>query len=218
MSLDGFIGSGSAARLVLSNEEDFDRVDAVRASSDAILVGAGTVRADDPRLLVRSAARRGERAARGVAPSPVRVTVTRTADLDPDAQLFTTNGAETLVYCPAAAAADLRRRLGGRAEVIDLGPDVELARVGQNLCARGVSRLLVEGGASLTTQFLTGDLADQLDLAVAPLFVGEERAQRFVSAGRFPWSVHRRAVLADVQRLGDVVLLQYALSDRFGAA
>ena len=57
MSIDGYIGNG-ASRLLLSNEADFDRVDAVRASCDAILVGAATVRIDNPRLLVRSQARR----------------------------------------------------------------------------------------------------------------------------------------------------------------
>jgi 5-amino-6-(5-phosphoribosylamino)uracil reductase len=218
MSLDGFIGSGTTTRLILSNEDDLQRVDAMRASCDAILVGAGTVRADDPRLLVRSAELRAERAARGVPASPLRVTVTRSGELDPTAQVFVTDEAETVVYCPAAVTTGLRRRLGAHAEVVGLVGDGELAELSEDLCARGVSRLLVEGGSSLTTQFLTDDLADQLDLAVAPFFVGDPRAQRFVGAGKFPWSVQRRAALADVQRLGDVVLLEYALSDRFGAA
>jgi 5-amino-6-(5-phosphoribosylamino)uracil reductase len=78
VSIDGYIGNG-ASRLLLSNEADFDRVDAVRASCDAILVGAATVRIDNPRLLVRSQARRDERAARGLATSPMKVTVTRQA-------------------------------------------------------------------------------------------------------------------------------------------
>ncbi len=65
VSLDGYIGN-TASRLLLSNDADFDRVDAVRASCDAILVGATTVRTDNPRLLVRSEARREERAARGI--------------------------------------------------------------------------------------------------------------------------------------------------------
>lgn len=62
MSIDGYINDTSAERLLLSNAADFDRVDAVRASCDAIMVGAGTIRADDPRLLVRSTSRREDRA------------------------------------------------------------------------------------------------------------------------------------------------------------
>jgi len=218
MSLDGYIGSGTPSRLLLSNDDDFDRVDAVRAGCDAILVGAGTVRADDPRLSVRSAARRAERTARGLAASPVKVTVTRTGRLDPGAQIFAAADADTLVYCPTPVAEDLRGRLGRRTQVVALGPEVDLALVSQDLGARGVNRLMVEGGAAVATQFLTAELADQLDLVVAPVFVGDPRAQRFVENGRFPWSAQRRATLAEVQRIGDVVLLQYALSDRFGAS
>ncbi|MGW3810445.1 RibD family protein, partial [Micromonospora sp. NPDC005113] len=64
-SIDGYIDDASDQRLLLSNADDLDRVDAVRASCDAILVGAGTVRRDDPRLLVRAAERRAERVAGG---------------------------------------------------------------------------------------------------------------------------------------------------------
>jgi 5-amino-6-(5-phosphoribosylamino)uracil reductase len=77
---------------------------------------------------------------------------------------------------------------------------------------------MVEGGGSLHTQFLTGDLADELQLVVAPFFVGDSRAPRFVDDGCFPWHPGRRATLADVRRIEDVVLLRYALSSRFGAA
>ena len=105
MSIDGYIGS-PVSRLLLSNDADFDRVDAVRASCDAILVGATTVRLDNPRLLVRSQARRDERTARGLAPSPMKVTVTRRAELDARADFFTTGEAEKLVYAPSPRVPD----------------------------------------------------------------------------------------------------------------
>jgi 5-amino-6-(5-phosphoribosylamino)uracil reductase len=76
---------------------------------------------------------------------------------------------------------------------------------------------MVEGGGSILTQFLTADLADELQLVIAPIFVGDSRARRFVDDGRFPWNSHRRASLAEVRQIGDVVLLRYALSSRFGA-
>src|SRR5262245_47495940 len=82
MSIDGYHDAATEKRLLLSNDDDFDRVDAVRAECDAILVGAATVRQDNPRLLVRSQARRAERVARGLRPSPLKVTVTRRAQLD----------------------------------------------------------------------------------------------------------------------------------------
>ena len=108
--IDCYIGN-AASRLVLSNDADFDRVDAVRASCDAILVGATTVRTDNPRLLVRSEARREERAARGLPESPMKVTVTRRADLDARADFFKVGEAEKIVYCARAWVADARDRL-----------------------------------------------------------------------------------------------------------
>jgi 5-amino-6-(5-phosphoribosylamino)uracil reductase len=214
VSIDGYIGSASS-RLLLSNDADFDRVDAVRASCDAILVGAETVRLDNPRLLVRSEARREERAGRGLPESPMKVTVTRRADLDARSDFFNLGDTEKLVYCAAPWAADARDRLGPVATVVDPGENVEMRTLTTDLAARGVDRLMVEGGGTVHTQFLTDDIADELQLTVAPVFVGDSEAPRFVRDGNFPWNAARRAELVDVQKLGDVVLLRYALSSRF---
>jgi 5-amino-6-(5-phosphoribosylamino)uracil reductase len=215
ISLDGYLAGASKDRLLLSNEADFDRVDAVRAGCDAILVGAATIRNDDPRLLVRSQCRRDERVARGLSASPSKVTVTARADLDAGANFFALGEVEKLVYCASPALAEARERLGRVATVVDAGEPVDMRRLSEDLCGRGVQRLMVEGGGTLLTQFLTAELADELHLVVAPLFVGDSRARRFVSDGSFPWNEGRRATLADVQRIDDVVLLRYALSARF---
>jgi 5-amino-6-(5-phosphoribosylamino)uracil reductase len=215
MSIDGYLGSATPRRLALSNDADFDRVDAVRASCDAIMVGACTVRNDNPRLLVRSQARRDERSARGLAPSPIKVTVTERVGLDACADFFTAGDSEKLVYCASARVADARARLGSVATVVDAGQPVQMRGISEDLGARGVRRLMVEGGGKVHTQFLTENLADELQLVVAPFFVGDSRAPRFVRDGRFPWNPDRRATLAGVRQIGDVVLLRYALSPRF---
>jgi 5-amino-6-(5-phosphoribosylamino)uracil reductase len=215
VSIDGYIGN-AASRLLLSNEADFDRVDAVRATCDAILVGAQTVRVDNPRLVVRSQLRREERAARGLPASPIKVTVTRRADLDARADFFTLGDAEKLVYCASPRVGAARARLEPAATVVDAGDDVEMRALSTDLAARGVERLMVEGGGTVHTQFLTEDIVDELQLTVAPVFVGDSEAPRFVRDGIFPWNTARRAELVDVQKLGDVVLLRYALSSRFG--
>jgi 5-amino-6-(5-phosphoribosylamino)uracil reductase len=217
MSIDGYLDSAQVKRLALSNAADFDRVDAVRAGCDAILVGAATVRNDNPRLLVRSPARRAERQARGLPPSPVKVTLTRRGALDPRADFFRAGPAEKLVYCPSDAVPATSGRLGAAATVVDGGAEVEMRRLVEDLSGRGVNRLMVEGGGTVHTQFLTADLADELDLVVAPFFVGDSRARRFVDDGRLPWNPDRRATLAEVRQIGDVVLLRYALSPRFCA-
>jgi riboflavin-specific deaminase-like protein len=215
MSIDGYLDSAGETRLLLSNEADLDRVDAVRAACDAILVGAATVRKDNPRLLVRTQARQQERLARGLRPSPMKVTVTGRAQLDACANFFAAGDAEKLVYCSSAAVAEARSRLGAVATVVDGGQPVDMRRLCEDLYGRGVERLMVEGGGTVHTQFLTADLADELQLVVAPFFVGDSRAPRFVGDGGFPWNPDRRARLVEVRRLDDVVLLRYALSARF---
>src|SRR5277367_811708 len=94
MSLDGCLDGTGEDRLVLSGPADLDRVDAERAAADAILVGAGTIRRDDPRLLVRSARRQAERRAGGRPSQPAGVTVTASGDLDPAARFFTRDAGE----------------------------------------------------------------------------------------------------------------------------
>ena len=202
-SLDGHIDDANPSRLILSGAEDLDRVDAERAAADAILVGAATIAADDPRLLVRSADRRAERLARGRPASPIKVAITRSGrGLDPSAQFFTMGDGEKLVYTLAAAPAvpDLQRRLAGLATVVD-APD--LPSVLADLAARGVARLMVEGGTRTTTAFLTSGLVDELQVVVAPLVVGDPAAPRLAAAAV------DRMELVDLRRVGDCALLVY---------
>jgi hypothetical protein len=84
----------------------------------------------------------------------------------------------------------------------------------RNIVARPVDSAIVEGSGKVHTQFLIGDRADELHAAIAPFFVGESGAPRFVDDGRFPWNPDRRSTLAEVRQIGDVVLPRYALSSR----
>ncbi len=216
MSLDGRIDDGSDARLILSSPADLDRVDEVRAGCDAILVGAATVRRDNPRLAVRAEHRRAAQVAAGLPPTPVKVVLSGGGDLDPRSRVFGTDPVETLVYRGAGSAApppfwSAALVPGGRVSVVDLPgrPLVDVAAVLADLDRRGVRRLLVEGGTSVHTAFLTAGLVDELHLAVAPFFVGEPDAPTFVGPGAFPQDVHSPLRLAEVRQLDDVVLLRY---------
>jgi 5-amino-6-(5-phosphoribosylamino)uracil reductase len=143
--------------------------------------------------------------------------VTEGAKLDPCGDFFATGVTEKLVYCASGTVSEARDLLGPVATVIDAGDPVVMRWVSEDLHSRGVHRLMVEGGGTVHTQFLSSGLADELHLVVAPFFVGDSRARRFVDDGRFPWSPDRRATLVDVRRIDDVVLLRYALSPRFGS-
>jgi 5-amino-6-(5-phosphoribosylamino)uracil reductase len=260
ISVDGCLDAPGGERLVLSGAADLDRVDDERASSDAIMVGAGTIRRDDPRLLIRSPERRAARTADGRPAHPIGVTLTASGDLDPGARFFcgvaeaggtgvgaagdtgvgtaadaggeAAGGTGTeaaggaggeaaggaggdrparLVYCASPAAAQTRRRLDGLAEVVDAGSRPTLAAVLADLFRRGVRRLMVEGGADLSRQFLTGGLADELQLVLAPFFVGDPAAPRFAGPGHYPYGPDHQMALAEVREVGAVVLLRYLL-------
>jgi riboflavin-specific deaminase-like protein len=199
ISLDGYLDDTSGERLLLSNEADFDQIDEVRAGCDAILVGANTIRRDNPRLVIRDPARRTRRVALGLPPDPIKVTVTATGDLDPDSRFFTVGESLKLVYSPA----DPPARLTKVATVVT-APD--LPDVLADLSARGVDRLMVEGGSAILARFLTDRLADELRLAVAPRFVGDPGAPRFHGPpGLSP-------VLAGTDDLDGVAVLRYLLS------
>ncbi|MFD0557545.1 5-amino-6-(5-phosphoribosylamino)uracil reductase [Stackebrandtia endophytica] len=208
-SIDGYLDDASNERLLLSNEIDFDRVDAERAGSDAIMIGAGTIRADNPRLVVRSALRRRERLDAGRSADPIKVTVTGSGDLDPNAAFFTVGGADRLVYAKTAAVSALTDRLGDRADVIDAGAPVQLAKVLADLVARGVERLMVEGGGRLHTQLLAAGFVDELHLVIAPFLIGDSTAPRFVTDGRFPFTPANPLRLAETRQMDNVVLLRY---------
>jgi 5-amino-6-(5-phosphoribosylamino)uracil reductase len=228
MSVDGCLDSARPGRLVLSGGADLDRVDDERAGSDAIMVGAGTIRRDDPRLLIRSPERRAARAGRGQPEHPTGVTLTASGDLDPRARFFADAvphpgpGPARLVYCASPAAAGARRRLDGLAEVVPVGDGAgaggrpALAAVLTDLSRRGVRRLMVEGGADLGRQFLAGGLVDELQLVIAPFFVGDPGAPRFAGPGRYPFGPSHPMALAEVRRLDAVVLLRYLLAGGAG--
>jgi len=212
MSVDGCLDAPGPERLVLSGHADLDRVDAERAEADAIMVGAGTIRRDNPRLVIRSAGRRASRVGRGLPENPARVTLTVSGDLDPSARFFdATSGAGPVVYCAAPQAPKLQNMLNDIAPVIAVPPPVELAAILADLSRRGVHRLLVEGGARLGREFLANGLVDELALTVAPFFVGAAAAPRFAGPGVYPHDPARPMHLAEVRQLDDVVLLRYLL-------
>lgn len=193
-SLDGYLDDASSERLLLSNQDDFDRVDALRASCDAILVGAGTVRADNPRLLVRSAQRREDRVRRGQPASPLRVVLAGRGGIDAAAAVLTAQGAQTAVFEGAP----------GLGSVLD------------DLGRRGVRRLMVEGGAAVLTRFLAEDLADELQIAIAPFLIGDPAAPHFpvasaASAVAFPQAPGRRMVLGEARAIGDILFSRYLI-------
>ncbi|MET9314192.1 dihydrofolate reductase family protein [Kribbella sp. NPDC003505] len=216
-SIDGYIDDNNPERLYLSNEADFDRVDEVRAGVDAVLIGANTIRRDNPKLRIKSQERRDRRLAAGLPELPFKVTISSKADLDPESNFFTAEDVEKLVYVPTSAVDTARDRLGEIATIVGAGDPLDLEAVLADLSNRGVSRLMVEGGGHIHTLFLTAELVDEIHLAVAPFFVGDSAAPRLVVDGEFPQDFRHRMHLAEVQQIGDIALLRYLLKEATGA-
>lgn len=192
ISVDGCLDDCSPQRLILSGPEDLDEVDELRASVDAILVGAGTIRSDNPRLLVRSPARAAARLVRGLPEQPLRVTMTRSGALDAAARFFTGPG-ESLVY---------------------RGDDLSLEAVLLSLAERSVASVLIEGGSAILASALADGLTDEMRLAVAPFFVGEPLAPRFGLPGSYPYTLASPMRLTAARQVGEVAVLHYRLTDR----
>jgi riboflavin-specific deaminase-like protein len=220
MSVDGRIDDASPERLMLSGPADLARVDELRASCDAIVVGATTVRRDNPRLLIRDPALRARRLAAARPEHPVRVVLTASGDLDPSARFFdqlpapfpgAPPGRPPLVYCASPAVPATRARLGTLADVIDAGDPASVRFLFQDLIEGGCARVLVEGGATVLREVLVSGLADELHLAVAPFFVGQAAAPSFALPGPYPAGPADPMTLAEVRRLDGVVALRYLL-------
>jgi 5-amino-6-(5-phosphoribosylamino)uracil reductase len=210
-SIDGYIDDATPDRLLLSNDADFDRVDAVRATVDAILVGGATIRADNPRLMVRSEERRQARVAAGKPETPIKVTITR-SKLDPSAKFFTT-GDEKIVYTPSSSAAEIAGHLEGAATVVDAGDPLDVHQLLADLADRGVERLMIEGGGHIHTMFLAADVVDEVHLVIAPFLIGNPAAPSFTLPAAYPQNPARPFRLDGAETIGEVVLLRYRRPD-----
>lgn len=213
VSLDGCLDDGSRRRLILSHAEDLARVDGLRASCDAILVGASTIRSDDPRLLVKSQALVRARVEQGRPEQPAKVTITASGRLDSSLAFFTTGPAERIVYSAGDAAA-LGRAIGEVATVVALPRPASPRWLLEDLGRRGIHRVLVEGGAQVLTWFLAEDQVDELHVAIAPFLLADAAAVRIVGAARLPFGPERRMPLRSVEQVGDMVVAVYQLKPR----
>jgi riboflavin-specific deaminase-like protein len=186
-SLDGRIATASGASHWISGREDIIHMHRLRALFDALVIGAGTVRADDPQLTTREVE----------GPSPVRVVLDTNRRLDADYRVFR-DGPETLLLCATDAAGAERV---GHAPVLRLpraGQGLDVAAVLAALAERGLRRVYVEGGGITVSRFLAAGALDRLHVTIAPLLIGSgipafTLAETPTLSGvlRFDWSVHR---------------------------
>lgn len=208
ISVDGFLDDRSSKRLILSSKEDFHEIQRIRSECDAILVGAETVRKDNPSLTVRVEEFRQNRLNSDQILDPKKVTLTTSGDLAEDSKFFTEGNGEKIVYCPAELDRRKKEALGQVCSVRILSEGrVTAADIIEDLKMLGVQRLLIEGGQKVFTMFFEEDAVHEFRLAVAPFFVGDEGAPRLVGTGTFPWDKDRHMDVLGVKTFGDTVAM-----------
>ncbi len=180
LSSDWCLDDCSEQRLVISNPKDWDEVYALRGECDAILVGAETLRRDNPGLRIKSELIRSERIARGLPSELRRVTMTRSGRLDPNLKFFSPDG-DAIVFTESTSP----RHFEQSTRVI-CRKCLTARSVVDELEKMGCRSLMVEGGAQILRMFLSEGVFDELRVAQSPIVVGQESAPRLVE----PWKMY----------------------------
>jgi len=164
-SLDGFIATHSGDSQYVTGEENILHLHRMRALCDAIIVGAGTVAADDPRLTTRHVE----------GTSPLRVVLDPMRRLADHYRVFSDDSPETLYVCARSQVKSGESHFG-RAEVVaidDTESGIDVKALLRLLHERGCVRIFVEGGGVTVSTFLEANLLDRLQIAIAPLIIGD---------------------------------------------
>ncbi len=206
VSLDGRLAFAGGARARLSSEEDLRRVHRLRARSDAILVGVGTVVLDDPSLRVQ-----WDRIGEPAGPAPLRVVVDGSGRTPPGARVLD-GSAPTLI---ATTKRSSRTYPDGVGRLVAGSDRVDLAELFVELHRRGVRRLMVEGGSEILASVIRGGLFDRMTVYYAPVVVGGRTAPTMVSGPETRTPEELRALdLESVERLGAGFVATFRPPDR----
>ena len=214
MSADGKIATIERKQTRISGSLDFDRMDELRASSDAIMVGIGTVLSDNPSLTVKSKERREKRCALGFDENPIRIVVDSLARTPLDADIFKKGEGKKIIAISENAPKEKVRELEKRAEIILVGQKkVDLEKFLAELKKMGIDRLMVEGGAMLNWGLISRGLVDELYTFIGNIIIGGSSAPTLVD-GEGCISDFCRLELLSCEKLEDGVLIRWKVSHK----
>ena len=209
MSADGKIATIERRQTRISGSLDFDRMDELRASSDAIMVGIGTVLSDNPSLTVKSKDRKERRLAIGLSENPVRIVVDSMARTPVDADIFKKGEGKRIIAVSGSAPSDKVRRLSKLADIICIGKkNVDLVKLLSELKNRGINRLMVEGGATLNWGLISNRLVDEVYTFVGNIIIGGKNAPTLVDGEGYASDFCRLALIS-CEKVEDGVLIKW---------
>ncbi|EMA52793.1 MULTISPECIES: 2,5-diamino-6-(ribosylamino)-4(3H)-pyrimidinone 5'-phosphate reductase [Halococcus] len=213
MSADGKLSSRRREQIRISGHEDFARVDALRADCDAVMVGVGTVLADDPHLTVEDPDLRAERRERGDSDHPARVVADTRARTPPDARVLD-DVARSYVAVGETAPDDRCGALrDADAHLVTAGTErVDLAAALAELETDGIDRLLIEGGGELLFSAFETGVVDELSVFVGSQIIGGRDAPTLADGEGFV-DEFPELTLAAADRLDDGIVLSYTVAD-----
>ncbi len=210
MSIDGKISTHERRQVKISNKRDMERVDRLRASADAILVGMNTAVEDDPRLTVKSEKLRKERVERSMPENPIKVTLGRVDRLNLDSEFMTHGNARVILFASEDSDALKIEELKNSAEIFLLpGERPEPEKVVKVLASLGVRRLMIEGGGRINFEFLKAGLVDEFYVAIAPKLFGGKNAPTLADGEGFQEGKEVRLELIGEEKLDEILVLRY---------
>jgi len=214
MSIDGKISTRQRRQVRISGDVDFERMDELRASSDAVMVGIGTVLADDPSLTVKSDEKRAKRLAKGLDENPVRIVVDSKARIPTDADILRKGAGKIIIAVSESAAFDRVESLRKKAMVIMTGGDqVDLPELLSVLEEMGIKSLMVEGGAGLNWGLVKNGLVDEIYSFIGNLIIGGSNAPTLIDGDGFDEADMPTCSLISAEKMEDGVLLKWKLKN-----
>ena len=215
MSADGKISTPLRKQTKISGSDDFVRMEKLRADSDAILVGIGTVRSDNPSLRLKNEELKQMRISKGKSAEPARVVVDSHGSFPDDSDMFVKGSGEVIVVCSESADAKRVEALKKRVTVITAGKtSVDLGVMLDKLGEHGISQLMVEGGASILWSFMSQRLFDEIRIYVGALIIGGKTSPTFADGVGFTRPEEfTRLTLKSAEPLDDGILLTWLRKD-----
>jgi len=214
MSADGKISTRERRQVRISGEQDFTRVDRLKAGCDAVMVGIGTVLADDPSLTVKSEEYRSYRRKQGLDDHPIRIVVDSSARIPPEASVLHKGEGKRVIAVSGRADSAKITVLEKKATVLVTGEDeVDLPTLMDELGAMGIRRIMVEGGGTLIAGLIKACLVDEIYTFIGNVIIGGKDAPTFTDGeGFIEESSFPRLTLLEANRIERGILMHWMVT------